>query len=129
MLLFRGGNKELKNYNSQTPFQVSGLLTPEPPRAHKCVCVSVRRGGGVRSCASSVCRLRLGPAWGRDVCLQLGPISVLLFSPAAFPLDQTHGYGIEAPAGLLGRAVQARRLVPAQPWAVLALRPSLGTGS
>lgn len=22
MLLFRGGNKELKNYNSQTPFQV-----------------------------------------------------------------------------------------------------------
>nr|XP_033717636.1 SH3 and multiple ankyrin repeat domains protein 3-like [Tursiops truncatus] len=28
VLLFRGGNKDLKNYNSQTPFQVSGLINP-----------------------------------------------------------------------------------------------------
>lgn len=33
MLLFRGGNKELKNYNSQTPFQVSGAPEAGPTRA------------------------------------------------------------------------------------------------
>lgn len=32
MLLFRGGNKELKNYNSQTPFQVT-LLPRDERRA------------------------------------------------------------------------------------------------
>lgn len=31
VLLFRGGNKELKNYNSQTPFQVRGAPRAAPP--------------------------------------------------------------------------------------------------
>ena len=62
VLLFRGGDKELKNYNSQTPFQVTGSSSP-------------RDTPGPR--ARPWCR-------GRGLCLERDPISDCLSTPASF---------------------------------------------
>ena len=56
VLLFRGGDKELKNFNSQTPFQVRRLLEPRTARPGV-----AEEGATVGFCAPvcvSVCRRR-----------------------------------------------------------------------